>query len=137
VLKKAPIFVNKILHKTGLTNLSKISIFYSMSTILLNSDFKDPIELIKFAKDYWQIREELAYMYKLKRKTNDDKEQLDLDKTIDVLRMMLRNHYSWSLINTDKIRNAIEVERKHRYEGHKNKFRPYGYCGWDQHEPHR
>lgn len=60
-----------------------------MSTVLLNSDFKDPASLAKFAKDYWQIREEIAYMYKLKRRTNDYKEQLDLDKTIKVLRMML------------------------------------------------
>lgn len=37
-----------------------------MSKVLTNNDFKDPIELIKFAKDYWQIREEIAYMYKLK-----------------------------------------------------------------------
>jgi hypothetical protein len=105
-----------------------------MGTILLNSDFKDPIELAKFAKDYWQIREEISYMYKLKRKTNDDKEQLDLDKTIDVLRMMLRKHYTWGLTQTDNIRNAIEVERQHRYEGHKNSKKP---SNWDQHEPHR
>ena len=57
-----------------------------MSTVLLNSDFKDPASLVKFAKDYWQIREEIAHMYKLKRRTNDDKEQLDLDKTIAVLK---------------------------------------------------
>lgn len=105
-----------------------------MSKILLNSDFKDPIELIKFAKDYWQIREEIAYMYKLKRKTNDDKEQLDLDKTIEVLRKMLAKHYIWGLIHTDSIRNAIEVERKHRYCGHKNRLIP---VKWDEHEPHR
>lgn len=105
-----------------------------MSTVLLNSDFKDPASLAKFAKDYWQIREEIAHMYKLKRKTNDDKEQLDLDKTIEVLRKMLANHYSWGLINTDRIRNAIEVERKHRYEGHKNSKKP---LNWDEHEPHK
>lgn len=103
--------------------------------ILLNSDFKNPIELAKFAKNYWQIREEMAYMYKLKRRTNDDKEQLDLDKTIEVLRMMLAKHYTWGLINTDKIRNAIEVERKHRYEGHKNS--PNKWACLDEHQPHR
>lgn len=106
-----------------------------MSKILLNSDFKDPIALVQFAKNYWQIREEIAHMYKLKRKTNDDKEQLDLDKTIEVLRLMLAKHYTWGLIRTDNIRNAIEVERKHRYEGHKNKTYPYP--GWDEHEPHK
>jgi len=105
-----------------------------MSTVLLNSDFKDPASLVKFAKDYWQIREEIAHMYKLKRKTNDDKEQLDLDKTIAVLRKMLAHHYAWGLINTDKIRNAIEVERKHRYEGHRNN--PNHWAGWDEHQPH-
>lgn len=105
-----------------------------MTTILLNSDFKDPIALAQFAKNYWQIREEIAYMYKLKRRTNDDKEQLDLDKTIEVLRKMLARHYSWGLIQSDKIRNAIEVERKHRYEGHRNKTEPWV---WDEHEPHK
>jgi len=105
-----------------------------MSTVLLNSDFKDLASLAKFAKDYWQIREEIAHMYKLKRKTNDDKEQLDLDKTIAVLRKMLAHHYAWGLINTDKIRNAIEVERKHRYEGHRNN--PNHWAGWDEHQPH-
>lgn len=60
-----------------------------MSKVLTNDDFNDPVVLSKFAKDYWQIREEIAYMYKLKRRTNDYKEQLDLDKTIKVLRMML------------------------------------------------
>ena len=101
--------------------------------ILMNSDFKDPIELIKFAKNYWQIREEIAHMYKLKRKTNDDKEQLDLDKTINVLYMMLNINYTWSFIRTDNIRNAIEVERCHRYEGHKNNPNK----GWDEHQPHK
>lgn len=91
-----------------------------MSKVLTNDDFKDPAMLAKFAKDYWQIREEISYMYKLKRKTNDDKEQLDLDKTIKVLRMMLAKHYSWDLINTVNIRNAIEAERIHRYKGHNN-----------------
>lgn len=105
-----------------------------MTTILLNSDFKDPIALAQFAKNYWQIREEISYMYKLKRKTNDDKEQLDLDKTIEVLRKMLAHHYAWGLTQTDKIRNAIEVERKHRYEGHRNKTEPWA---WDEHEPHK
>ena len=104
--------------------------------MLTNSDFKDPIELIKFAKNYWQIREEIAHMYKLKRKTNDDKEQLDLDKTIEVLYMMLNRNYTWSLIHTDNIRSAIEVERKHRYEGHKNKSLNI-WAGWDRHEPHK
>ena len=56
-----------------------------MSKVLTNNDFKDPAVLAKFAKDYWQIREEIAYMYKLKRKTNDDKEQLDLDKQLKFL----------------------------------------------------
>lgn len=107
-----------------------------MGKILLNSDFKDPIELIKFAKNYWQIREEIAYMYKLKRKSNDDKEQLDLNKTIEVLRKMLATHYSWGLIRTDNIRNAIEVERRHRYDGHKNSaLNIWG--NHDYHEPHR
>lgn len=105
-----------------------------MSKVLTNNDFKDPIKLIKFAKDYWQIREEIAYMYKLKRRTNDYKEQLDLDKTIKVLRMMLSKHYSWDLIQTVQIRNVIEVERMHRYEGHKNCKKP---LNLDQHEPHR
>lgn len=48
-----------------------------MSKVLFDKDFKDPAVLAKFAKDYWQIREEIAYMYKLKRRTNDYKEQLD------------------------------------------------------------
>lgn len=91
-----------------------------MSKVLTNDDFKDPAMLAKFAKDYWQIREEISYMYKLKRKMNNDKEQLDLDKTIKVLRMMLAKHYSWDLINTVNIRNAIEAERIHRYKGHNN-----------------
>lgn len=105
--------------------------------ILLDKDFKDdPAALIKFAKDYWQIREEISYMYKLKRKSNDDKEQLDLDKTIKVLRMMLAKHYSWGLIQTAQIRTAIEVERKHRYEGHKNSTLNV-WARWDEHEPHR
>lgn len=65
-----------------------------MSKVLLDKDFNDPAVLAKFAKDYWQIREEISYMYKLKRKTNDDKEQLDLDKTIEVLRKMLTRYYS-------------------------------------------
>lgn len=102
-----------------------------MSKVLTNNDFKDPVVLAKFAKDYWQIREEIAYMYKLKRRTNDYKEQLDLDKTIKVLRMMLSKHYSWDLINTVNIRNAIEAERIHRYEGHNSPSH------WDEHEPHR
>ena len=105
-----------------------------MSKVLFDKDFKDPAVLAKFAKDYWQIREEIAYMYKLKRRTNDDKEQLDLDKTIKVLRMMLVKHYTFGLIRTYNIRNAIEDERKHRYEGHKNDKKS---CHWDEHEPHR
>lgn len=103
-----------------------------MSKVLTNDDFKDPAMLAKFAKDYWQIREEIAYMYKLKRRTNDDKEQLDLDKTIKVLRMMLVKHYTWSLINTNNIRNAIEAERIHRYKGHNNSLNK-----WCLDEPHR
>lgn len=102
-----------------------------MSKVLTNDDFKDPIALAKFAKDYWQIREEIAYMYKLKRRTNDYKEQLDLDKTIKVLRMMLAKHYTIGLIQTDQIRNAIEDERKHRYDGHNSPSH------WFEHEPHR
>ena len=102
-----------------------------MSKVLTNDDFKDPAVLAKFAKDFWQIREEIAYMYKLKRKTNDYKEQLDLDKTIKVLRLMLAKHYTIGLIQTDQIRNAIEDERKHRYEGHNSPSH------WDVHEPHR
>lgn len=105
-----------------------------MSKVLFDKDFNDPAVLAKFAKDYWQIREEISYMYKLKRKTNDDKEQLDLDKTIKVLRMMLAKHYSLGLIQTVQIRTAIEVERKHRYEGHRNKTEPWV---WDEHEPHK
>ena len=91
-----------------------------MSKVLFDKDFNDPVVLAKFAKDYWQIREEIAYMYKLKRRTNDYKEQLDLDKTIKVLRMMLAKHYTIGLINTVNIRNAIEDERIHRYKGHNN-----------------
>lgn len=102
-----------------------------MSKVLTNDDFKDPIALAKFAKNYWQIREEIFYMYKLKRKTNDDKEQLDLDKTIKVLRMMLAKHYTIGLIQRVQIRNAIEDERKHRYEGHNSPSH------WYKHEPHR
>ena len=105
-----------------------------MSKVLFDKDFKDPAVLAKFAKDYWQIREEIAYMYKLKRRTNDYKEQLDLDKTIKVLRMMLAKHYTFGLIQTVQIRNAIEDERMHRYEGHKNCKKP---LNLDQHEPHR
>ena len=104
-----------------------------MSKVLTNNDFKDPAVLTKFAKDYWQIREEIAYMYKLKRRTNDDKEQLDLDKTIKVLRMMLAKHYTFGLIRTYIIRNAIEDERKHRYEGHKNGKA----LTLDEHEPNK
>lgn len=103
-----------------------------MSKVLFDKDFNDPAVLAKFAKDYWQIREEISYMYKLKRKTNDDKEQIDLDKTIKVLRMMLTNHYSWGLTQAVQIRVAIELERKHRYEGHKNGTS----LKWDEHEPH-
>lgn len=102
-----------------------------MSKVLTNDDFKDPIALAKFAKDYWQIREEISYMYKLKRRTNDYKEQLDLDKTIKVLRMMLAKHYTLGLIQTVQIRNAIEDERKHRYDGHNSRSH------WYEHEPHR
>ena len=101
-----------------------------MSKVLTNNDFKDPAVLAKFAKDFWQIREEIAYMYKLKRKTNDYKEQLDLDKTIKVLRLMLAKPL-FVLIRTYNIRNAIEDERKHRYEGHNSPSH------WDVHEPHR
>ena len=104
-----------------------------MSKVLFDKDFKDPAVLAKFAKDFWQIREEIAYMYKLKRKTNDYKEQLDLDKTIKVLRLMLAKHYTFGLIRTYNIRNAIENERKHRYEGHRNGSA----LKWDEHEPHR
>lgn len=100
-----------------------------------DSDFKDPIELAKFAKDYWQIREEIAYMYKLKRKTDDKKEKLDLDKTIEVLRMMLIKNYYWDLTQSFMLRDAIDIERKHRYERHKNKLKPWS--GWDEHEPYR
>lgn len=102
-----------------------------MSKVLTNDDFKDPIALAKFAKDYWQIREEISYMYKLKRKTNNYKEQLDLDKTIKVLRMMSAKHYTIGLIQTVQIRNAIEDERKHRYEGHNSPSH------LDEHEPHK
>ena len=45
-----------------------------MSKVLFDKDFKDPAVLVKFAKDYWQIREEIAYMYKLKKRTDDKKE---------------------------------------------------------------
>lgn len=100
-----------------------------------DSDFKDPIELAKFAKDYWQIREEIAYMYKLKRKTDDKKEKLDLDKTIEVLRMMLIKNYYWDLTQSFMLRDAIDIERKHRYERHKNKLKPWS--GWDVHQPHK
>lgn len=103
-----------------------------MSKVLFDKDFKDPAVFAKFAKDYWQIREEIAYMYKLKRRTNDYKEQLDLDKTIKVLRMMLAKHYSWDLINTVNIRNAIEAERIYRYKGHYNSLNK-----WCLDEPHR
>ncbi|MGN0966050.1 MAG: hypothetical protein ACI4OP_00440 [Candidatus Coprovivens sp.] len=102
-----------------------------MSKVLTNNDFKDPIALAKFAKDYWQIREEIAHMYKLKRRTNDYKEQLDLDKTIKVLRMMLAKHYTIGLIQTVQIRNAIEDERKHRYDRHNSPSH------WYEHAPHR
>ena len=104
-----------------------------MSKVLFDKDFKDPAMLAKFAKDYWQIREEIAYMYKLKRRTKDYKEQLDLDKTIKVLRMMSAKHYTIGLIQTYNIRNAIEDERKHRYEGHRNGSA----LKWDEHEPHK
>ena len=102
-----------------------------MSKVLTNDDFNDPVVLAKFAKDYWQIREEIAYMYKLKRRTNDDKEQLDLNKTIKVLRMMSAKHYTIGLIQTVQIRNAIIEERIHRYEGHNSPSH------WDEHEPHK
>lgn len=102
-----------------------------MSKVLTNNNFKDPVVLAKFAKDYWQIREEIAYMYKLKRRTKDYKEQLDLDKTIKVLRMMSAKHYTIGLIQTVQIRNAIIEERIHRYEGHNSPSH------LDQHEPHR
>ena len=104
-----------------------------MNKVLTNNDFKDPAVLAKFAKDYWQIREEIAYMYKLKRRTTDDKEQFDLNKTIKVLRMMSAKHYTIGLIQTVQIRNAIEDERKHRYEGHRNGSA----LKWDEHEPHK
>ena len=104
-----------------------------MSKVLFDKDFKDPAMPAKFAKDYWQIREEIAYMYKLKRRTNDYKEQLDLDKTIKVLRMMLSKHSIIALIQTVQIKNAIEDERKHRYDNHKNK-KPLTF---DEHEPHK
>lgn len=104
-----------------------------MNKVLTNNDFKDPAVLAKFAKDYWQIREEIAYMYKLKRRTTDDKEQFNLNKTIKVLRMMSAKHYTIGLIQTVQIRNAIEDERKHRYEGHRNGSA----LKWDEHEPHK
>lgn len=91
-----------------------------MSKVLKNDDFKDPSVRIKFAKDYWQIREEIAYMYKLKRRTTDDKEQLNLDKTIKVLRLMIKNLYSRALNYTFEINYYIDLECKHRYNGHKN-----------------
>ena len=47
---------------------------------------------------------------------------------------MLAKHYTFGLIRTYNIRNAIEDERKHRYEGHKNDKKS---CHWDEHEPHR
>lgn len=103
-----------------------------MSKVLFDKDFKDPVVLAKFAKDYWQIREEIAYMYKLKRRANDYKEQMDLDKTIKVLRMMLEKHYTFDLIRTYNIRNAIEAERIHRYKGHNNSLNK-----WCLDEPHR
>ena len=31
-----------------------------MSKVLFDKDFKDPAVLAKFAKDYWQIREDKA-----------------------------------------------------------------------------
>ena len=102
-----------------------------MSKVLLDKDFKDPAMLAKFAKDYWQIREEIAYMYKLKRRTKDYKEQLDLDKTIKVLSMMSAKHYTIGLIQTVQIRNAIIEERIHRYEGHNSPSH------LDEHEPHK
>ena len=50
---------------------------------------------------------------------------------------MIKNLYSKALNHTFEINYDIENERKRRYEGHRNKFRPYGYCGHDEHEPHR
>ena len=105
-----------------------------MSKVLTNNDFKDPAVLAKFAKDYWQIREEIAYMYKLKRRTTDYKEQLNLDKTIEVLRLMIKNLYSRALNYTFEINYDIDLEYKHRYNGHKNGEKS---CHWDHHEPHK
>ena len=105
-----------------------------MSKVLFDKDFKDPAVLAKFAKDFWQIREEIAYMYKLKRKTDDKKEQLNLNKTIEVLRLMIKNLYLKALNYTFEINYDIENERKHRYEGHKNKSQPWI---WDEHKPHK
>lgn len=105
-----------------------------MSKVLINDDFKDPAVRIKFAKDYWQIREEIAYMYKLKRRTTDYKEQLNLDKTIEVLRLMIKNLYLRALNYTFEINYYIDLECKHRYNGHKNGEKS---CHWDHHEPHK
>lgn len=103
--------------------------------MLTNDDLKDSAELAKFAKDYWQIREEIAYMYKLKRKTNDNKEQLNLNKTIEVLRLMLRKNYSKALnYNFTETNFAIDEERRHRYDDHRNRTIP---LKWDEREPHR
>ena len=104
-----------------------------MSKVLFNKDFKDPASRVKFAKDYWQIREEIAHMYKLKKRTDDKKEQLNLNKTIEVLRLMIKNLYLKALNYTFEINYDIENERKHRYEGHRNGSA----LKWDEHEPHK
>ena len=46
---------------------------------------------------------------------------------------MLAKHYTFGLIRTYNIRNAIEDERKHRYEGHKNGKA----LTLDEHEPNK
>ena len=104
-----------------------------MSKVLFNKDFKDPASRVKFAKDYWQIREEIAHMYQLKKRTDDKKEQLNLNKTIEVLRLMIKNLYLKALNYTFEINYDIEDERKHRYEGHRNGSA----LKWDEHEPHK
>ncbi len=59
---------------------------------------------------------------------------MNLDKTIEELRMMIKNLYSGALKYTFEINSYISNERKHRYEGHKNSEK---LCHWDQAEPHK